>query len=283
MKIGDIDVQPISDGTVWEDGGGAFGLVPKAKWEKLIPCDDMNRIPMALRCLLVRTADATILVETGMGDKITPEMAAFNNVRLERPDGGLLDNLKQKGLAPDDIDIVIMTHLHADHSGGCTSVAGGRFVPAFPRARYWVQRREWENAHRLNERTRGTYLSFNYDPIEEAGQLQLVDGDCPVAQGIRVALAPGHTSGTQIVVIESGGDTAVFLGDIAFLHWQIERLAWVSAYDLEPNVTIETKRIWQKWLADRNAVIFFQHDPLVIAGTLTMENRQYRVQPLLEA
>lgn len=283
MKIGDIELIPVTDGTVWNDGGGAFGLVPKTTWEKLLPCDSLNRIPMALRCLVIRTPQSTILVETGMGDKITPEMAATTNVLLSRPDGWLLDSLAAHGILANDVDIVLLTHLHGDHSGGATRFVDGKLVPTFPRAQYWVQEQEWADAHTLNERTRGTYFSFNYDPLEQAGQLHLIRGDAPVVQGVRLVAAPGHTKGLQVVVIESGTETAVFLGDVAFLHWQIERLAWVAAYDIDPITNIETKRLWQKWLAERQALIIFQHDPAIVAGRLRLQDGRYKVEAVLEA
>lgn len=283
MKIGDIELIPVTDGTVWDDGGGAFGLVPKTIWEKLLPCDSFNRVPMVLRCLIIRTPQTTILVDTGMGDKITPEMAAMNNVLLSRPEGWLLDSLATHGISPNDVDIVLLTHLHSDHSGGSTRVINGELVPTFPRAQYWVQEHEWADAHNLNERTRGTYFGFNYDPLEQAKRLHLINGDAPVTKGVRLVTAPGHTRGLQIVVIESGGQTVVFLGDVAFLHWQIEKLAWVAAYDIYPNTNIETKRIWQKWLVERQALIIFQHDPIIIAGKLIMQNNRYKVEAVLKA
>lgn len=281
MQIGDIELIPVTDGTVWDDGGGAFGLVPKTTWEKLIPCDSENRIPMELRCLVIRTPQATILVETGMGDKITPELAALKNVRLERPGGWLLDSLASHGISPEDIDIVLLTHLHSDHCGGSTRLIDDELVPTFPRATYWVQEQEWKDAHNLNERTRGTYFDFNFDPLEQAGQLHLVNGDTPVTPGVRLVVSPGHTKGLQSVVIESGGETAVFLGDTAFWHWQIERLAWVSAYDIDPLTNIETKRRWQSWLIERRALIIFQHDPTMIAGRLTLQDKRYTVEAVV--
>ena len=283
MKIGDIELIPVTDGTVWNDGGGAFGLVPKTTWEKLLPCDSLNRVPMELRCLIIRTPQSTILVDTGMGDKITPEMAAMNNVLLSRPGGWLLDSLATHGILPDDVDIVLLTHLHSDHSGGSTRVINGGLVPTFPKAQYWVQEREWADAHTLNERTRGTYFGFNYDPLEQSEQLHLINGDTPVTPGVRLVAASGHTRGLQVVVIESGRQTAVFLGDVAFLHWQIEKLAWIAAYDIDPNTNIETKRIWQKWLVERQALIIFQHDPIVIAGKLIVQNNRYKVEAIVNA
>lgn len=278
MRIGHMELLPLTDGTTWGDGGGAFGLVPKTTWENLLPCDAQNRIPMELRCLLIRTPQATILVETGMGDKVTPETANKQNMKLERPRGWLLDSLSAQGVSPDDVDIVLLTHLHSDHCGGCTRILDGQLVPTFPRAQYWVQQREWLDAHHLNERTRGTYFAFNYDPIEKSGRLRLLSGDTVVAGGVRLVAAPGHTAGFQAVVMESGGETAVFPGDLAFFHWQIERLAWVSAYDIDPLATIETKRSWQPWLVERRALIFFQHDPLINCGRLTLQEGRYKVE-----
>jgi glyoxylase-like metal-dependent hydrolase (beta-lactamase superfamily II) len=280
MKIGDIELIPITDGTTWWDGGGAFGLVPKVRWEKLLPPDAQNRIPMALRCLLIRTPNATLVVDTGMGDKLTPEMAEQQNFVFECPNGGLVDDLARHGVGPSDVDMVVLTHLHADHCGGSTRILEGKLAPTFPRAQYWVQQREWEDAHHPNERTRATYFSANFDPLEGTGQLCLLNGNAQITRGVRVELAPGHTAGMQAIVIESGGGTAVFPSDLAFFRWQLERLAWVSAYDIDPMTTIETKRRWQPWLAERQAIIFFQHDPQVAVGTLVEQNGRYVVNPL---
>jgi len=281
MKIGDFELTPLSDGTAWWDGGGSFGLVPKVRWEKLLPPDAENRVPMALRCLLVRTPQATVLVDAGMGDKVTREMAEQQNFRLERPNGGLLDDLARHGVSPDEVDLVVLTHLHMDHCGTSTRILDGQLMPTFPRAQYWVQRREWEDAHHPNERTRATYLSANLNPIEASGQLCLLDGNANITRGVRVAVAPGHTAGMQAIVVEppGSGQVVVFLSDLAFFRWHLERLAWVSAYDLDPMTTIETKRRWQRWLAERQAIIVFQHDPQVAVGRLVEQHGLYTVIP----
>ncbi len=281
MKIGDFELTPLSDGTAWWDGGGSFGLVPKVRWETLLPPDAENRVPMALRCLLVRTPQATVLVDAGMGDKVTREMAEQQNFRLERPNGGLLDDLARHGVSPDEVDLVVLTHLHMDHCGTSTRILDGQLVPTFPRAQYWVQRREWDDAHHPNERTRATYLSANLNPIEASGQLCLLNGDANITRGVRVAVAPGHTAGMQAIVVEppGSGQAVVFLSDLAFFRWHLERLAWVSAYDLDPMTTIETKRRWQRWLAERQAIIVFQHDPQVAVGRLVEQHGGYTVIP----
>jgi glyoxylase-like metal-dependent hydrolase (beta-lactamase superfamily II) len=278
MRIGEFDLTPLSDGTTWWDGGGAFGLVPKVRWERLLPPDEQNRIPMILRCLLVRTPQATVLVDAGMGDKVTPEMTEHQSFRLERPHGWLLDDLARHGVSPEDIDIVVLSHLHSDHCGASTRILDGQLAPTFPRAQYWVQQREWDDAHHPNERTRATYHPANMDPILASGQLRLVNGNVSVTRGVRVEVAPGHTAGMQAIVIESGGQTAVFPSDLAFFRWHLERLAWVSAYDLDPMTTIETKRRWQRWLAEREAIIVFQHDPMPL-GRLVQQDGRYTVVP----
>jgi glyoxylase-like metal-dependent hydrolase (beta-lactamase superfamily II) len=289
MKIGDVDLIPLSDGTVWWDGGGAFGLVPRVRWEKLLTPDAQNRVPMALRCLLVRTPRATILVDAGMGDKVTPEMMEQQNSPLERPNGWLVDDLARHGVSPEEVDIVVLTHLHADHCGGSTRLLDDpdsgelNLIPTFPRAKYFVQQREWDDAHRPNERTRSTYYGVNFDPLEATGQLCLLNGDAQVTEGVRVVVAPGHTAGLQAVVVEppGTGETVAFPSDLAFFHWQLERLAWVSAYDIDPMTTIETKRQWQPWLVERQALVVFQHDPLVAMGKLVRQGNYYTVETVM--
>jgi glyoxylase-like metal-dependent hydrolase (beta-lactamase superfamily II) len=236
---------------------------------------------MALRCLLVHTPHATILVDAGMGDKVTREMAEQQNFALERPNGWLVDDLAHYGVKPTDVDLVILTHLHADHCGGSTRTLDGQLVPTFSRAKYWVQQREWDDAHQPIERTRATYLGANFDPLEASGQLCLLNGDALITHGVRVAVAPGHTAGMQAIVIEppGSGQVVVFLSDLAFFRWHLERLAWVSAYDLDPMTTIETKRRWQRWLAERQAIIVFQHDPQVPVGRLVEQDGRYTVIP----
>lgn len=277
MKIGNVELIPVSDGTTWWDGGGAFGLVPRARWEKLLPPDGQNRVPMVLRCLLIRAPQATVLVDTGMGDKVTPEMAEQQGFHLERPNGGLLDDLARHGVSTGNVDMVVLTHLHADHCGGSTRILDGQLAPTFPHAQYYVQQREWDDAHRPNERTRATYYQDNFDPLQASGQLRLLNGDASVTESVRVVVAPGHTAGMQAIVVESSGQTVVFPSDLAFFRWQLERLAWVSAYDIDPMTTIETKRRWQRWLVEREATLVFQHDPQVPIGKLVERDGRYVV------
>jgi glyoxylase-like metal-dependent hydrolase (beta-lactamase superfamily II) len=279
MHIGKVEVWPVSDGISWGDGGGAFGLVPKTRWQKLLPPDGNNLVPMLVRCLLIRSEGKTILVDTGLGERATPEAAARLGFRLERPQGGLLDDLARHGVRPEEVDIVLLTHLHADHCGGNTRERDRRVVPTFPRAQHWIQRREWHDAHHPNERTRGTYFRHNLKPVEDAGLLHLIDGDTQVTGEVRTVVTPGHTPAHQSVIVESQGQALFFTGDLAMWRWNLERLAWVTAYDVEPLVTIETKRRWRAWLAERQAIIVFDHDPGIEAGILRQgDDGYYKVE-----
>jgi glyoxylase-like metal-dependent hydrolase (beta-lactamase superfamily II) len=232
----------------------------------------------ALNCLLIRSEGQTILVDTGYGNKLDDR--AWQHTGLERPQGDVLAALARRGVTPADVDIVINTHLHADHCGGNTLYQGGQLQPAFPNARYLIQRLEWADAMAPNERTRATYLPENYLPLQASGQLELINGPTRVTGQVRTAIARGHTRAHQVVILESGSQTALFVADMATLHYHLERLAWVTAYDVEPLESIETKRYWQQWVIKRDALIIFQHDAEIVTGRLKPDKLNFRVEPV---
>lgn len=275
MLLGRVRLEIVSDGTFWLDGGAHFGLVPRLLWEQIIAPDDQNRVPMALNCLLVESQGKKILIDTGVGDKLSAKRREILNLERQK---GLVESLKQKGVEPKEVAIVINTHLHADHCGGNTREEGGRAIPTFPQADYWVQEEEWEAAHHPNERTRAAYLPENYDPLQERGNLHLIRGDTPVTSEVRCIVTPGHTRGHQSVVIESGGKKALYLGDLASWAVNIERLAWVPAWDVEPLVNIETKRRIRDWALEEEVLLIFEHDPHIKAGYLRRVGNEFRVE-----
>ncbi|HEX9923246.1 MAG TPA: MBL fold metallo-hydrolase, partial [Anaerolineae bacterium] len=171
-------------------------------------------------------------------------------------------------------------HLHADHCGGNTRREGDQIVPTFPNATYLVQRLEWTDAVMPNERTRATYLAENYLPLQESGQLKIINGSTRVTSEVRTAITRGHTRAHQSVILESKGESALFVADMATLHYHLERLAWVTGYDLEPLESIETKRAWQQWAIDHDALIIFQHDTQVPTGKLRLDGRRFKVEPI---
>ncbi len=240
VTLGRLRLDIVSDGYFLQDAGGVFGLVPRTLWEPAAGSPDpLNRMHIALNCLLVRGDGRTVLIDTGVGSKIPPE-------RRERAYPGdygyLLGNLAALGVAPADVDLVINTHLHFDHCGWNTASVHGAPIPTFPNARYLINRHEWEEALHPNERTRATYLGDNLLPLEDGGRLELVDGEHQATSGIRFLPAPGHTEGHSAVVIEDGGERAVYIGDLVQHAAQLERAAWVSAFDTLPLVSMETKK-----------------------------------------
>jgi glyoxylase-like metal-dependent hydrolase (beta-lactamase superfamily II) len=273
-----LEYHILSDGVCWVDGGGAFGLVPRIIWEKHLLPDDKNRVTFALNSLLIRSEGKNILVDSGYGHKLSEKMIKI--LGLERPHGDLLDDLARHDLSPADVDIVINTHLHADHCGGNTRLQNGSVVPTFPNARYYVQRLEWADAIVPNERTRATYFPDNYVPLQESGQLEIISGNTSITRQVRTAVTRGHTRAHQVVILESGGQTAIFMADMATLHYHFQRLAWVTGYDVEPLESIETKRYWQQWAIERDALLVFQHDLQLPTGKLTVDSNRYKVEPV---
>ena len=253
--LGDFELTIFSDGVYHFDGGAFFGVIPKVMWQKKVPADSENRIPSGLNSVLVRTGQQNILIETGIGNKLSDRMKKFYGQPAE-----LLDNLSTGGVSPDDIDIVINTHLHFDHCGWNTLRRGDRIVPTFPKAKYYVQEGEWQHAKRQFERDRISYISENYDPLIENGQMELLKGDRQIVPGISVRVYPGHTAHMQAVMIESGGRKACYISDLIPTTAHIE-LTWVMAFDLYPVDTIASRKkyyaesIPEKWLT------IFTHDP----------------------
>ncbi|NOK85885.1 MAG: MBL fold metallo-hydrolase [Chloroflexi bacterium AL-W] len=276
-SIGDITIHLINDGITQADAGGPFGLVPRALYSRYFMPDEQFMIPMTLHCLLVQVDGRNILIDTGLGDKLSAK--ALSNWGLTRPQGSLLDGLARLNLHPEDIDIVINTHLHADHCSGNTQIdESGQVVPTFPNAEYVAQRREFTDAINPNERTAGTYDDINWNALVERGQLHLLDGDKEIVPGVRGVITPGHTPGHMSVIIESAGQSALFACDMASFAVHFERLAWMTAYDVEPLVTLETKRKWQVWASQNNALVVFPHDSKRPAGQLVQdEDGHYRL------
>jgi glyoxylase-like metal-dependent hydrolase (beta-lactamase superfamily II) len=248
----------IPTGRVWVDPGGPFGLVPRSLWSRHYTPNADGLVPMDLNSLLVQAAGKNILIDNGLGDKLSGK--ALANWNLEYPEGNLNENLAKHGLTPADIDIMIDTHLHADHCGGNTTLVDGVAQPAFPNATYYVQQIEMDDATHTNVRTRNTYLPENFQPVADAGQFTFLDGDGEIAPGVRVAVTPGHTRGLQCVIVEDGAGPLMFVSDLATYAVHLTRTAWVTAYDLYPLETIETKERWQPWLVEKHARVIFQHD-----------------------
>jgi len=263
MKLGAFEIYPVSDGRFRLDGGAMFGVVPKTLWEKCCPADEFNRIPLSLTALLIRANGKNILVDTGLGPK---EDEKFQRMFAVERTPTILESLKRLGLGPDDIHLVINTHLHFDHAGGNTRRGeDGSIGPAFPKARYVIQYGEFEDAGRANERTRASYRLDNFAPIDHINQWEFLHGDMELVPGVTAVVTAGHTRCHQSVKIESEGQVAFFLGDLIPTISHLP-LPYIMGYDLFPIQTLETKR----WVLDRafeeKWLLLFEHDPLVHGG-----------------
>jgi methylmalonyl-CoA epimerase len=260
--LGDLELVSLCDGFFRLDGGAMFGVVPKPLWEKAAPSDERNRVILAMRPLIVR-GTRTMIIDAGLGDKESEKFTDIYGVKRAR---NLDHTLAEAGLAPEDIDIVLATHLHFDHAGGFTKRdATGRLRPRFPRAQYIVRRGEWEDATHPHDRNRASYLFDNYVPLAEAGVLHLVDDDLTIMPGVKVRRTGGHTMHHQMVLIESGGRTAAFVADMMPTTAHLSE-PWIMGYDLYPMDTLAAKKAFLPEAVDHNMLIFFEHDPVVAAG-----------------
>jgi glyoxylase-like metal-dependent hydrolase (beta-lactamase superfamily II) len=277
MQLGDLELISLSDGQFRLDGGAMFGVVPKALWQRRAPADDRNRIRLGLRPLLVRTGTLNVLIDAGIGDKMSPkEVDIFGLDRTE----ALERSLAAHGLAPRDIDIVVATHLHLDHAGGFTVREGDVVRPRFPRARYLVRRGEWDDATHPHERSRGSYISDDFLPLEHSGQLDLHDDDIEVVPGVRMERTGGHNRCHEIARLTSGGRTVIFAADLIPTAAHVDA-AWIMGYDLYPVDTLVRKRALVHEAIAGEYVIFFEHDPAIAAGIIRDDGGRPRVEPVL--
>lgn len=276
MKLGSFEIEVISDGTFALDGGAIFGVVPRVVWERHFQPDANNRVRLGLNCLLVRTGRENVLIDTGIGPKWDARSNARYGIAHETD---LSSELQKRGLAPEDIDIVINTHLHFDHAGTNTICRDGQIVPAFPRARYIAQRGEFEHATNPHERDRASYSFDDYKPVMEAGQFDFVDGDAQVVPGITAVKVAGHNRDLQCVKIESGGETAFVFADLIPTTAHVPP-AWVMGFDLYPVDTLEQKKRLIPQAISENWVCHFYHDPHTPLARLRERDGKVEIHPL---
>jgi glyoxylase-like metal-dependent hydrolase (beta-lactamase superfamily II) len=258
MKLGDFELSIFSDGTYPLDGGAFFGVIPKIMWSRRAAADERNYVQAGLNSLLIRTGKNNVLVETGMGNKLSERMVKFYGQPAK-----LVANLAAGGVAPEDIDIVINTHLHFDHCGWNTlRDKDGKIVPTFPRAKYYAPEGEWQYARKPSERDAISYIPGNYDPLVQSGQMTLLKGGEEIVPGISVKTFPGHTAHMQAVIVQSGGRTACYISDLIPTTAHVD-LTWGMAYDLFPLQTIESKKQYYAKATAEKWLTVFTHEPKV--------------------
>jgi glyoxylase-like metal-dependent hydrolase (beta-lactamase superfamily II) len=273
FRVGNIELMVVSDGVMRQDAGAVFGLVPRIMWERYAgELDEQYRMRLGLNSLLVRAQGKLILIDTGCGSKSSKAPGAVSTTES----GKLLENLVASGVLPDDVDVVVNTHLHFDHCGGNTVLDGARHVPAFPNAKYVIQKGEWEAATHPNERTRGTYLAENFEVLGDTRRIELADGEAELVNGVRLIPAPGHTQDHCVVEIESEGELAVYVGELVQHPVMLERLAWISSFDVLPLVSLETKRRLLERAEEKRALLISVHAPYPGLGRLRAEDEKRR-------
>lgn len=273
ISVGDFELTAVNDGTYVGDGGAFFGVVPKTLWQRKVPADDLNRITVSCNSVVVRTGKDTVLIETGTGNKLSEKMKSFF-----LPQQKLLENLHRAGIAPEDIDVVINSHLHFDHCGWNTVYRNGVAVPTFPKAKYYAPKGEWEHGSLQLERDRVSYISDNYDPLIRSGQMTLLKGDHEILPGISVAARPGHTRHMWAIFLRSAGKTACYISDLIPTTWHLEP-TWVMAYDLFPLESIENRKKYYAEAIPGQWLTLFTHDPNVPWAYL--EKADHKISPVL--
>lgn len=286
LTIGEYQILPIPTGIFGLDGGAMFGTVPKVLWQKNNPADEQNRIQMEARALLLKSPNKNILIDCGngadfvekYGEKIGSKFAEI--YKVDESGTSLANSLKKQGLTTQDITDVILTHLHFDHAGGATQFENGKIVPTFPKATYYVQKSNFENAQKPNVREKASYLAANYLPLHEMGVLKLVDGPTKLFPNISVMISNGHTIGHQMVQIEDSNTQLIYCGDVIPTSSHI-RSAWIMGYDINPLLLIEEKMAVLKLSEKKQSYFYFEHDPYCDLATVEKDNNEYKVKERL--
>jgi glyoxylase-like metal-dependent hydrolase (beta-lactamase superfamily II) len=264
--IGDFELTSLSDGIHHLDGGAYFSVVPKTLWSKKLPPDENNRVPSGLNSVLIRTGDRNVLIETGIGNKLPEKMAQIYGQPAK-----LLDSLHAVGLAPEDVDIVINSHLHFDHCGWNTIRQNGSVRATFPNAKYYAQEGEWQHAHE-DQRDSVSFFTENYDPLVESGQMQLLRGSAEIVPGISVEVYPGHTRDMQAIYVRGGGKTACYISDLIPTSSHLD-LYWLMSFDLYPVQSVESRKRFYSRALPENWLVMFTHDHQIPWAYLQKDER----------
>jgi glyoxylase-like metal-dependent hydrolase (beta-lactamase superfamily II) len=276
IKIGSLECIPLTDGTFYLDGGAMFGVVPKVFWQETNPSDEKNRILLGLHPLYIKHHEMNILIDTGIGDKFNEKFKSVYGVDKTET---IEESLRENGLSVDDIDTVIITHLHFDHAGGNTYITdSGEVVPKFKNATYYIQKKEWDVGLTPNPRSKASYLEENYVPLKTHNQLKIIEGSYGICEGIRCVHTGGHTEGHQVVLIEDSGECGIYWADLMPTTSHV-RIPYIMGYDLFPLDVIREKERYIKKAVEENWTCFFEHDPKYTNGRIILEEGKPKFIP----
>jgi len=273
MNIAGYKLYPILTSQFRLDGGAMFGIIPKILWEKKMPSDELNRIQMVTRSLLLVSNDKRILIDTGNGDKWQEKFKKI--YEIDTKSVSLDSSLAEADFTAEDITDVICTHLHFDHIGGNTKIEDGKIVPSFPNAKYWMSQVNWNVANSPSEKDQGSFMQDDWAVLAENNMINIVKDDMQILPNIDFIISNGHTLGMMLPVISDDSNTLVYGADLVPTSTHIP-LPWVMAYDVQPTVTIEEKKQLYNDVVDKNWILFFEHDPDIVACTIQHDGKHYK-------
>ncbi|MCR4416200.1 MAG: MBL fold metallo-hydrolase [Ignavibacteria bacterium] len=273
MRIGKYEVISIKSGLFRLDGGAMFGVVPKVLWNKLNPADDLNRINLTTRSLLLISDQRKILVDTGLGNKFDEKFKNIYAIENLPIDAALI----KKGINPEEITDVIITHLHFDHTGGSTKIENDRIIPTFSNAKYYIQKSHFDWALNPSDKDRASFIKQDFLPLKEFNQIVFTDGDFKLDDEIEILISNGHTPNQQHLKVSDGTTTLFYCGDLIPTSAHIP-YPYVMSYDLYPLTTIEEKKRILPQAFEENWILFFEHDPFVSSVTLSEGKKGFEIR-----
>jgi len=274
-QIGKWKISILETGTLMLDGGAMMGSVPKVLWEKTNPPDSLNRIQLAMRCLLLDDGENIVLIETGIGDKCDDKFKDMFEIKQAK--NALSDTLSKYGYLNENITHVVLTHLHFDHAGGATIFDNqSKIAPTFPNAKYYVSKNNWIAGNNPNPKDKASYLKENYLSLKEYGVLEIISENESILDGISTYVVNGHTQGQQLIKIDGEGESIVFCSDLIPLKSHL-KIPWIMGYDLNASLTMQEKKSFLDKASKDNWVLFFYHDPETVAVKIEKDNKYYKV------
>jgi len=279
MQIGKYQLEEINAGSLSLDGGAMFGVVPKTLWQRSNPADELNRVALKTRSLLVRSESKIILVDTGIGNNWDEKFCRIYGVEGQNLE--LISSLKENGIAREDVTDVLLTHLHFDHTGGSVIFSNGKYEPAFPNAKYHVQKRHFELAINPTEKDKASFIKDRFNPLIENNMLKFIDGEAEFDDNISFVVSNGHTNSMQLVKVSDGTKTLLYSADLFPFASHIP-LPYIMAYDINPLITLsDKKRILSKAI-EEEWILFFEHDPEIVAATVSQNLHGYGIDKVFE-
>ena len=274
MKIGKYDLYSVETSEFGLDGGAMFGIIPKPVWEKKVPADELNRVNMVTRSLLLVSDEKKILIDTGNGTKWEEKYKQIYDINTDQYN--IEKSLGKYGFSSEQITDVICTHMHFDHIGGNTKIKSGEVVPTFPNAKYWISQENWKLANHPSQKDAGSFIEHDWKVLAENQMIEIIDGREPFIEGIETIVTRGHTPGLLHPVVSDGSNKLFYGADIFPMVAHIP-IPWVMAYDVQPVVTMEEKQKLLQKMEREDWILFFEHDPHIQACTVHKNGKHYKL------